>query len=301
MILVCGGTGTLGARIVHGLLAQGKDVRVLVRHNPISAQMAPMGLAHTPETLIEAGAQPAWGDLKDRASLEAAVAGVDTVITTANSVKRGGEDTPETVDRAGTLNLIDAAAAAGVRRFLYTSVPDASPDSNIPVLRIKYECEEALRASGMAYTVIRPTIFMEVWIGLMVGVPLMMQQPITLIGQGNHAHNFISEQDVADYHITLLDHPQAYNRILDIGGPGSYSWTQIVERVGERMGTTLPVNYAPMGSIIPTLPEAANGLASFMETHESYLDMTETAATFGIRPTTLDEYIDHTFVFAEHR
>ena len=133
MILVVGATGSLGGRIVRGLLEQGKAVRVFVRQNSPSEQMAQQGLAHTVQSLIDAGAQPGWGDLKDRASIEAAVAGVDTVISTANSVKRGGEDTLETVDLQGTLDLIDAAQRAGVKRFLYASVQGASPDSPVPL------------------------------------------------------------------------------------------------------------------------------------------------------------------------
>lgn len=296
MILVVGATGTLGARIVHGLLAQGKDVRVLVRHNPISAAMAEQGLAHTPESLIEAGAQPVWGDLKDRASIDAAVAGVDTVITTANGVKRGGEDSIEAVDLQGTLDLIDAAARAGVRRFLYTSVQGAAPEHPDRLFQIKAACERALMESGMTYTIVQPSVFMEIWIGLLVGVPLMTQQTITLIGQGEHAHNFMSEQDVADYFIAMIDNPAAFNRTIMIGGPASYTWTEIVEHVGDRMGTALPLQYAPPGSTIAYLSEGANSLATVFETYEDHLDISELSATYSVRPTTLDEYIDRTFV-----
>ena len=84
MILVAGATGRLGGMIALQLLAKGKDVRVLVRHNSPSEALAAMGMATRAQTLIDAGAQPVYGDLKDRASLDAAVAGVDTVVTTAN-------------------------------------------------------------------------------------------------------------------------------------------------------------------------------------------------------------------------
>lgn len=296
MILVVGATGTLGGRIAHGLLKQGKDVRVLVRHNPISAAMAEQGLAHTPESLIEAGAQPVWGDLKDRDSLDAAVAGVDTVVTTANAVKRGGEDTFETVDRQGTLNLIDAATQAGVQHFIYTSALGVSPDSSDRFFQIKAECEQTLKDSGMNFTIVRPTVFMEVWISMLVGMPLMSGQPINLIGKGDHAHNFISEVQVAEYAVAAVDNPAAYNRVLEIGGPESYTWTYIVDHIGERMGTTLPVEYLSHGSSIPYLPPGMSPLINNMELFEDHLDSSELAHTFGVRPTTLDEYIDATFL-----
>src|SRR5687767_11196672 len=110
MILVVGATGELGSKITRGLIAGSRTVRVLSR--PSSAYQAAQQL----------GADVAFGDLKDRRSLGAACAGVDTVVTTANSVRRGGDDTVAAVDLSGTQSLIEAARAAGVRHFIYTSV-----------------------------------------------------------------------------------------------------------------------------------------------------------------------------------
>lgn len=296
MILVVGATGSLGGRIARGLLEQGKTVRVLLRHNPISAAMAEQGLANTPQSLIDAGAEPVWGDLKDRASLDAAVAGVDAVITTANAVKRGGDDSLAAVDLQGTLNLIAAAQQAGVKRFLYTSVQGASPEHPVPLYQFKAAGERALMESSMTYTIVQPSVFMEIWIGMIVGIPLMARQTITLIGQGDHAHNFISEQDVADYMLAMIDHPLAYDQAVILGGPASYTWTEIVQRVSERMGTELPLKYAPMGSTIAYLPAEASGMATAFETYEDYLDINDVSMTYGVRPTTLDEFIDRTFV-----
>ena len=110
MVLVVGATGSLGRRIVHKLRAQGEDVRVLVRPASDWAE------------LERAGAEIALGDLKEPPSLDRACAGVEVVVTTANSAKRGGADNVETVDLTGNRNLIDAAARAGVRRFVFVSV-----------------------------------------------------------------------------------------------------------------------------------------------------------------------------------
>ena len=296
MILVVGATGSLGGRITRGLLAQGKDVRIFVRHNSPSEELAKQGRANTVQSLLDAGAQPGWGDLKDRDSIAAAVEGVDTVIVTATTTQRWGEDNLEAVDRKGMLDLIEEARRAGVRRFLYTSVQGAGPDHPLELYRIKGECERAIKASGMTYTILQPSVFMEIWIGLMVGLPLMTSQTITMIGQGDHAHNFMSEQDVADYMIAMIDHPTAFNQSVIVGGPGSYTWTEIVDRVGSRMGAKLPRQYMPMGSVIAYLPEEANNLANGFETYEDFLDIEETAALYGVTPTTLDQYIDRTFV-----
>src|SRR5919202_1662541 len=109
MLLVVGATGLLGGMIAQRLLDSGQQVRILVRPGSDYA------------ILEQAGAQPVTGDLKDPASLDAACAGVKTVITTANAVARGGDDTVETVDLEGNRHLIDAAQAAGVEQFIFTS------------------------------------------------------------------------------------------------------------------------------------------------------------------------------------
>src|SRR3712207_6004384 len=121
MILVVGATGQLGGLIARSLLQQRRPVRVLMRQGSYDHGLA------------DAGAQAAIGDLKDMDSVRAACVGVDAVITTANATARGGDDTIETVDRAGNRTLVEAAAAQGVRRFVFVSVLGASPDHPVPL------------------------------------------------------------------------------------------------------------------------------------------------------------------------
>jgi NADH dehydrogenase len=296
MILVVGATGSLGGRMARSLLAQGRPVRILARNNPISAELAKQGRANTVESLVAAGAQAVHGDLKDRASLNAAAAGVDTVITTATATQRGGDDTVPAVDLQGTLNLIEAAKAAGVKRFIYTSAYGSAPGHPVPLFNVKGACEAALEGSGLAYTILWPAVFMEVWIGMVVGIPLMAQQPITLIGQGDHRHNLVSEADVAAFGVAAVDNPRAANQRIAIGGPASYSWTDIVNAISAAMRAPLPVRYLPLGSEVPLLPPEVGNLLNGMETFETFVDMTETAPAYGVKLTTLDEFISRTFV-----
>jgi uncharacterized protein YbjT (DUF2867 family) len=296
MMLVVGATGSLGGRITRGLLAQGRKVRIPSRNNPISAELAAQGRANTAESLVDAGAEAVYADLKEPDTLATAVANIETFITTATATQRGGDDTILTVDLQGTLNLIEATKAAGVKHFIYTSANGAMPDHPVPLFHIKGTCEAALEASGMEYTILRPSVFMEIWIGMVIGLPLMNQQPITLIGQGDHHHNFISEADVAVFALAAVDNPRAVNQRLDIGGPASYTWTQIVNTAGQVMGAELPVQYLPLGTAVPLLPPAASDLLNGMETFETFIDMTETAPAYGVTLTTLDEYIQNTFV-----
>jgi FlaA1/EpsC-like NDP-sugar epimerase len=98
IILVVGATGVVGGMVTRGLLEEGKDVRILVRRGSPSSQLVQRGLSTSAESLIESGAQPVHGDLRDRASLDTALEGIDTVLSTANSAARGGVDNPQSVD-----------------------------------------------------------------------------------------------------------------------------------------------------------------------------------------------------------
>lgn len=296
MILVVGATGSLGGRIARGLLAQGKQVRIIARHDPISIELAKQGRANTAESLVDAGAEAVKADLKDRESLDAIVAGVDTVIHTATAVQRGGDDTVPAVDLHGTLGLIEAARAAGVRRFIYVSIYGSAPDHPAPLFAIKGACEAALEKSGIEYTFLWPNIFMEIWVGMIVGIPLMAQQPVTLLGRGDHSHNFVSEADTAAFAIAAVDNPRAVNQRINVGGPASYTWTEIVEAVGRNLGMALPVQYLPVGSQLPMMPPGISELMAIMENSEVYMDMSEIAPSYGVKLTTLDEYIRRTFV-----
>src|SRR5207245_4735193 len=109
MILVVGATGELGSAIVRRLLGRGERVRALVRKSSDASRV---------QELRGAGAETVEGDLKDPASLQRACAGIETVVTTANSARRGPPDTVETVDDKGNAALVEAAKKAGVRRFV---------------------------------------------------------------------------------------------------------------------------------------------------------------------------------------
>jgi uncharacterized protein YbjT (DUF2867 family) len=200
------------------------------------------------------------------------------------------------VDLQRTLALIEAAKAAGVMRFIYTSAYGSAPGHHVPLFNVKGTCEAAVEASGLEYTILWPAVFMEVWIGIVVGIPLMAQQPITLIGAGDHRHNLVSEADVAAFGIATVDNPRAANQRIGIGGPASYSWTEIVNAISAAMGAQLPVRYLPLGSEVPLLPPEVDGLLNGMETFETFVDMSETAPAYGVTLTTLDEFIQHTFV-----
>ena len=288
MMLVVGATGRLGGMITQRLLAAGKDVRILARHNSPSEELAKQGLATPAQSLIDAGAQPVYGDLKDRASLDAACQGIETVVTTANSALRGGEDNVEAVDLKGNRGLIDAAQSASVKHLIFTSALIADKESPAPFLQAKALSEEHLRASGMDYTILAPNTFMEVWVGMIVGMPLQMGQPVTLVGEARRRHSFVSMVDVAAFATAAVDNPAAVNQYLAIGGPEAVSWRDVVAACERAMGRDLPVQFAAPGEPIPGQGEEVAGLMAAMESYDSVIDMADTARTFGVELTPLE-------------
>jgi uncharacterized protein YbjT (DUF2867 family) len=287
MILVVGATGAVGGAIARGLLARGRDVRILVR---------PGSDYHS---LVEAGAEPVEGDLKLPASLVAACAGADTVITTATAGARGGADTPQTVDLEGNRHLIDAARGAAVRRFVFVSTIAADEDSPVPLLRAKAATEAHLRASGLPFTILAAAPLMDVLLPLVVGGPARAGRPATLVGAGRRRHSFVAGRDVAAFAVAAAGHPAALDRRLVIGGPEAVSLREVVATYERVLGRAVPVRTIAPGEPLPALPpvpglaEMVGGMLAALETYDAPIPMTEAARTFGVRLTTLEEFVRH--------
>jgi len=263
--------------ITRRLLAENKPVRILVRSTS------------SYQPLAEAGAQVVFGDLKQRASLDKACQGVDTVITTATSIERGGEDTFQTVDLAGNSSLVDAAKAAGVKQFIYVSLLQADPKSPNPLIHAKGATEEHLRASGIPYTILAPNGYMEKMIANVVGTPAMMGKPVTIVGGGLRRHSFISMGDVAAFVVASIGNPAAIKQRLVLGGPQPLSFRDaaaIYERV---LGRQVPVVSIAPGEHIQGIPDSAVQAIAGMDTYDSPIDMAQVTRTFGIQLTPLEE------------
>jgi uncharacterized protein YbjT (DUF2867 family) len=286
MILVVGSTGMLGGLITHRLLEQGRDVRILVR--PTSDHAA----------LVQAGAKPVVGDLKDPASLRAAVEGVETVITTANSARRGGEDNVQTVDLDGNAALIDAARDAGIDHFIFTSALGSLPDSPVPFVAAKGKTEQRLRESGMTFTILAPTPYMEVWLGMVVFGPMLEGRDVMYIGDGTQRHSMVAVGDVASFAVAAVDHPEARNAYIPIAGPTPFSWRDAIASVERAIGRKLSHRGLAPGERVPGLPDGAQGLATLLGTSEIQVDASESAKRYGVRPTTLDDSVDQTLAAA---
>jgi uncharacterized protein YbjT (DUF2867 family) len=291
MDLIVGATGLLGGAIALRRLEQGHPVRVLLRRESPSEHLASLGMATPAARLLSAGAEPAYGDLKDAASLREAMTGVRRVVTTANSAVRQPPDTVQTVEFDGNRALIDAAAEAGVEHFVFTSALGADPQSPVPFMAGKGATDRHLRKRGLPYTILAPDVFMEIWVPTVVGSAVAAGRPVTLVEPGTHRHTFVSLRDVAAYAIAALDHPAARDATLAIGGPEALSWRDVVAVFERVVGRPIEVRTVPPATPIEGVPEAMLMLLAALEQYETPIDMTDTAATFGIEPTPLEELV----------
>ncbi len=145
MILVAGGTGRLGTKVVGLLLQRRLEVRVVTRDRSRAAHLAGTGV-----DIVE-------GDVRNLPAVLRAVAGARTVVSAIQGFAGTKDGNPATIDRDGNRNLILAAREAGVEHFVLVSVKDASPDHPAQLMRMKYAAEQDLKTSGLAWTIIRPT------------------------------------------------------------------------------------------------------------------------------------------------
>lgn len=225
MLLVVGATGILGREICRRLAAEGHVVRGLTR-----ATSDPDVVALLRDWSVE----PVQGDLKDRDSLDAACRGVDAVISTASATRtRQAGDSIESADLQGQLNLVEAARDARVSRFVYISLSGGIGGDD-PLTHAKRSVEQRLRESGMAWTILRPTYFMEAWLSPALGFDYP-NACVTIYGSGEHGISWISLGDVAAFAVLCVDSTESRNATIELGGPEALSPRDVV-RVFEEEG-----------------------------------------------------------------
>jgi uncharacterized protein YbjT (DUF2867 family) len=231
VIVVAGGTGTLGTRLVLRLVGQGLAVRVLTR-DPARAKH-----------LASTGAEVARADVRDPAGVARALRGASTVISAVHGFAGPGGVSPASVDRGGNAHLIEAAARTGAA-FVLVSVVGAAPGHPIGLFRAKHAAEETLHASGIPWTIVRATAFMETW-GIIMGRPRHTSGKILVFGRGDNPINFVSATDVAALVAHAATSPGLGGRILELGGPGNLTFNQVATIVQQATGHRGTVRHIP--------------------------------------------------------
>lgn len=280
MIVVAGGTGTLGTRLIPRLAGQGLAVRVLTRDPARARHLGP-------------GVEVVHGDVRDPAAAGRALHGASTVISAVHGFTGPGGISPASVDRGGNAHLIDAAARTGAA-FILVSVAGASPGHPIGLFRAKYAAEEMLRASGIPWTVVRATAFMETW-GTIMGEPLRSSGKIPVFGKGDNPVNFVSATDVAALVSHAVTSPGLRGQVLELGGPDNLTFNQVAAIVQQATGCRGALRHIPRPAlratacltavIKPALARQARA-ALAMDTIDMTFDSTAARQAFPDLPNT---------------
>ncbi len=201
-----------------------------------------------PPRIEQTGATLFHGDLKDAASLRAACEGIDTVVSTASAtISRGAGDNIFSVDRDGQLALVDAARTAGVRHFIYVSF-SGNMNAPFPLSDAKRAVERRLRESGMTYTIVRPSFFMDVWLSPHAGFDPVGGQ-VRIYGSGDAPVSLVSASDVAAYVAECVDNPAVHNQVIEFGGPEPVSPNAVVALFEAALGKSIAKTNIPEAAL----------------------------------------------------
>jgi uncharacterized protein YbjT (DUF2867 family) len=230
-VLVTGATGKQGGHLVSELLARGHSVRALTRkpESPAAAALAERGVTIVP------------GDFDDQASLERAARGVDTVFAMSTPFESG----EKTETREG-INLVRAAATAGVKHLVYTSVAGADRATGIPHFDSKFEVEKEIRRSGVPFTIVAPVFFMDNFLADWMA-PGIAQGSIAMALPATRRLQQIAVSDIAQFAALVIERRESFlGKRIDIASDeltGATAAAAISEVSGRQIKyTALPID-----------------------------------------------------------
>jgi len=292
VILVTGGTGFVGPKVVHALRAEDKAVRALVR-DPSSSSA---------RTLSAWGCELVRGDVTDPESLRRATEGVDAIVHLIALIA-GKPEEFERVMSQGTRELVAVAKEVGVSRFVLMSALGTTEESKdlVPYYRSKWDMEQTIKGSGIEHVIFRPSFVFGKDGGVL---PIFMRQvrysPVTPVaGSGTRRLQPIWVDDVAAFFARSLSTEDAANKTFDLGGPDQVTWNELYDRLRRILGKRRATLHVPMGVMragatlaekLPRPPVTRDQL-TMLEDADNVGDVHPAIGTFGIRPIGLDEQL----------
>ena len=227
-VFVTGATGFVGHALLQRLCAAGHVVRCLVRRGS-EGRLRGLGAIARIE-----------GDVLTRRGLEEDMAGCDAVIHLVGIIRehRAANVTFERVHVEGTQNVLEAAKAAGVQRYLHMSALGTRPGAASRYHRTKWAAEEAVRASGLGWTIFRPSIIYGRGDGFVTLLASMVRRlPIVpVIGSGRQRLQPIGVEQVAAGFAEALERPATIKQTYEVGGPEAVTMLELLDLIGRALG-----------------------------------------------------------------
>ena len=281
-VLVVGGTGHLGRKVVEALQARGKHVRALVRPTSDASALEAMSV-----TIVR-------GDMLDPASLDLAMAGVDAVVTTAAGYTGHTDGDTAEIDTIGNANLAEAAKRAGVRRFVLTSILTCNLTPQVPHFWHKKLAEDHLEQLGVPFVALRPGAFLDQLAEM--GGDMFAQRQLTWFGTTSVPLTFVLTSDLAGYLADAVDAEGIDGQRIDIGWDRPVSIDELAVAVGEALQEPVAVNCIPLAPPADVAPgedsdTSGNDMAAMMQyftTGKYVADTARQTQVFGALPTAQD-------------
>jgi len=221
-VVVFGGGGFLGRRLVHRLTAEGKTVRVAVRHpDAARIELRPIGFDRV-------AVVPA--DVCDQVSVAAAVASADAVVNTVSAYVEKGGVTFEAVHVQGAETVAREAVVAGVARLVHISGIGADPGSGSPYIRARGRGELVVRQTFPGATIVRPGAMFgpgDALFGTLADLARLLPV-LPLVGGGRTRLQPVFVEDVAEAVASILADPRTVGRTYELAGPGVYTLRELV-------------------------------------------------------------------------
>jgi uncharacterized protein YbjT (DUF2867 family) len=239
-------------------------------------------------------------DVETGAGLAEAMTGADAVIHLVAIPREGKGRTFEEVNVRGTARVVEAARAAGVRRFVHLSAMGVTDDPELRYLSSKWRGEEAVRASGLDWVILRPSLLFGEGDGFfsLIETTLTWWSPgvVAIPGDGTARFQPLAVQDLAIAVERCLVDADRAGTTYELGGPGYLTYRQIVDRVMEvtgkrRLKLNMPVPLisaltAVTDRVLPIFPVSHDQIRSLGRPNYTELDAFETS--FGVKPRDFD-------------
>ncbi len=235
-VLITGGTGFVGSNLRQAM--RGQPIRLLVRD------------ATRAEHLRGPDVEIAVGDITRPETLGAALSGCSAVIHLVGIIEEAGSSFDEVI-RQGTANMLDAARAAGVRRFVHMSALGVRDNPQLPYMRAKWQAEQAVMASGLDWTILRPSVIFGPGDGFINPLAGLVRAPITPVaGDGRSRFMPVAVEEVARIFARVVADPSTIGQIHELGGGAEYTLSGMLDAISAELGKRHPRINVPVPLIM---------------------------------------------------
>lgn len=293
-ITVFGGSGFLGRHIVQALAKRGYRIRVAVRRPNDAMFLRPMGVVGQVE--------PVQANIRDDASVRAAVTGATGVVNLVGVMHESGKQTFEAVQAEGAARVAGAAAAAGVASLIHFSAIGADAESASAYARSKAAGETGARDAMQGATIIRPSIVFgpeDDFFNRFAGMA-RMSPALPLIGGGTTRFQPVYVKDIAEGVARIFERNGTGGKVYEFGGPEVHTFRELMEMIlretdRNRLLLPLPLPAAKMMSYVtqfipnpPLTPDQVRLLGVDNVVSAEAAAEERTLPGLGIAPTALE-------------